>query len=557
MKRVLPLLFPFLLSIGCEKEIVSDLNHAENLLFSHPDSALTILRRIDKSQLNTPKVEAEYSLLMSAALDKNYIDICSDSLISKAVDYYSIYGSHKDKMLSWYYQGVCLKNAGEQIPAMLAFEKAEREAEHLDEWLYLGLVYRNKATLFSMTNNNISAIENRIKAITCFRKANASVFKAYAELSLAIDYSNVKDYDKADSLINLLRTMYPDNVNLLYHSYLREAGILVKKEIEPQKAIDLFRLVPIRMFGVLDFGYLAQAFEMIGATDSSDCWLSEGYRRFHDNNEVASLDYLRAYIESNRGHFREAFNLIDHAASVQDSLTRVLLQQSVSSAQRDYYKSESLLWEEKNRHMRERTIFGIMFGLVLISLLAITVVSRFRKKDRLLQDQMARLTLQERELDRINRDNAHLIGSLFSEKIDHLDMLCETYFKSEDNGLKEQIFKQVKTSSAKIRNDNDLFLSLEKDLDRYCKGIMTKLRAQVPRIKGENLRIIMLFFAGFSYELVFIILGKNSIESLRTTRSRFRKEISDANAPDREFFLKMLETKKRSQAGTNGNSQVC
>ena len=73
---------------------------------------------------------------------------------------------------------------------------------------------------------------------------------------------------------------------------------------------------------------------------------------------------------------------------------------------------------------------------------------------------------------------------------------------------------------------------MEKDLDRYCNNIMSALRKQVPRIKGENLKIISLFFAGFSYETIQFILRKNSTQSLRTARSRFRKEIIEAEAPD-------------------------
>jgi hypothetical protein len=53
----------------------------------------------------------------------------------------------------------------------------------------------------------------------------------------------------------------------------------------------------------------------------------------------------------------------------------------------------------------------------------------------------------------------------------------------------------------------------------------------------------MLFFAGYSYETVQLILNKVSIESLRMARSRFRKEIKDADAPDADFFLSMLEMK--------------
>jgi tetratricopeptide (TPR) repeat protein len=481
---------------------------------------------------------------MSAALDKNYIDICSDSLILRAVNYYSKYGEPKDRMLSWYYEGICLKNGRDLIPAMIALEKAEKDAIDLEDWFYLGLIYRNKAALFNMSNNLVGATENWGNAVFCFEKAHADAYKAYAELSLAIDYSNEKEFDLADSLLNKIKTTYPSNRNLQVHRCLTEAGLLVLKGIEPEKALDLFREAPKSRYSIIDYGYLAQAFEMIGRKDSSDYWLSVGYRISSDEKEIASLDYMKAIIEKRRGNYDEAFRLIDHAVSFQDSLTRVLLQQSVSTAQRDYYKNETLLKENRIRSMRERAVFGAVVSLLIILVLIITVITISRKKDSLLKEQLARLAYEEKELDRLNRDNAHLIGSLFSEKIDRLDQLCESYFKSEDEKQQSLVFKQVKELAAKIREDDGLFTSLEKDLDRYCNGIMAKLRTQVPRIKGENLRIIMLFFAGFSYETVLFILKKNSIESLKTARSRFRKEIIDAQAPDSEFFLKMLVYEK-------------
>ena len=184
-------------------------------------------------------------------------------------------------------------------------------------------------------------------------------------------------------------------------------------------------------------------------------------------------------------------------------------------------------------------------------------ISRSRKKDRLLQEQIAILALEERELERVNRDNAHLVGSLFSEKIDHLDRLSEAYFRMDEGKEKDLAFKQIKQIIATLRKDPELFNSLEKDLDRYCNGIMTKLSIQVPRISGDNRRIIALFFAGYSYEIAKLILNKLSIESLKMARSRFRKDIRESDAPDTEFFLKMLEMKKRPQAGTNENIGDC
>jgi hypothetical protein len=546
-----------LLVVSCENVVTGRLNQAEDLLSSRPDSALALLGTINPKDLNTEPEEARYALLMSAALDKNYIDVCSDSLILKGVNYYSKKGNDRDKMLAWYYYGIVLSNASKHIPAILALEKAENHASVINEWLYLGLIYRNKATLFSETNNNPAAIENRIKAVECFEKAGEESYLAYAQLSLAIDYGNDLNFQKADSLLRLIREQHSQLSSLIGYCNLKEAGLLVKKESDWEKALTLFRKSPRRYYRALDYSYLARAFEAIGQRDSADYWLSEGYRQCNNKLDSATLDYMRSRLELSREHYLNAFHLVDHAASVQDSLTRILLQQSVSVAQRDYYKNEASLREERIRTMKERNTWGICLSILLLFLLIMGGISWSRKKDRFLQEQMARLALNERELDRVNMDNAHLIGSLFSERIDHLDELAERYFREEDEREKEKLLKQVKQLVSGISKDEYLFHSMEKDLDRYCNGIMSKLRNQVPRIKGENLKIISFFFAGFPYGIVQLIFNKNSVQSLKTARSRFRKEILAANALDADFFLKMLDMKKRPQADTNENKGDC
>lgn len=535
-----PMLFCVLASCGVEER--HQMDKAEALLSDYPDSALDVLDKIDPSLLRSRGNSARYALLMSAALDKNYIDVTVDSLTRQAVDYYSVRKNKRYEMLAWYYHGIVLKNAQSYTASIIALEEAEKVARELDDSFQMGLILRNKAEIFNAYNNNISAIECLKQAIDCFGTVDKELYKAYAELSLATHYRNNLELQKADSLYERVRKY--GNPNLNDYCNIGQADLLVEMDRKPELAIELYHRTPQSKYWVNDYGFLAQAHETVGQADSADYWLSVGYSICADQVDSASLDYLRSGVEKRRGHFKIAFQLVDHAVRVQDSLTRVLLQQSVNSAQRDYYKNETLLQEEKNRSLRQKVAFGAVLALLAGLVLVMAANTRSRKKDRLLQEQMARLALEERELERVNRDNAHLVGSLFSEKIDHLDKLAETYFRSEDAKEKERTFKQIKQLASSIRNDDALFLSMEKDLDRYCNGIVSKLREQVPRINGENLRIIMLFFAGFPYETVKFILNKNSVESLKMARSRYRKEILAANAPDADFFLKMLEMKK-------------
>ena len=81
------------------------LSQAETLMGERPDSALAVLRQIDASELSGRKAQAKYALLLSQALDKNYIDKTDFGVLQPAIDYYDNHGTPSDRFLTLYYQG--------------------------------------------------------------------------------------------------------------------------------------------------------------------------------------------------------------------------------------------------------------------------------------------------------------------------------------------------------------------------------------------------------------------------------------------------------------------
>ena len=257
---------------------------------------------------------------------------------------------------------------------------------------------------------------------------------------------------------------------------------------------------------------------------------------------------MHAKILHLRGNDSEAYRLTRKAAFVQDSLTRVLLQQSVSNAQRDYYKAESQLQEERAKRLRERNRLGAAAALLALALMSGATLSYRKRKEQEIKEQMLNLSIAQEELRQAEQTSASLLGSLFSEKLNHLDRLSEDYVRADSDKERIAALREFKEEIAAMRTDEDLFVSLEKDLDRYCDGVMSKLRKQIPSIKGENLKLITLFFAGLPYSTVQLVMNRVSIESLKMARSRFRKDIKAANAPDEALFIKLLEMKGNRSA---------
>lgn len=74
-----------LLVVSCHSTpdtVVLSLSQAERIMESDPDSAMTILKHIPTPESLHGKAQADYSLLMTQAMDKNYMKFTSDSLIN-------------------------------------------------------------------------------------------------------------------------------------------------------------------------------------------------------------------------------------------------------------------------------------------------------------------------------------------------------------------------------------------------------------------------------------------------------------------------------------------
>ena len=78
MRKTLSLVLLVLVLSSCRSQAVRDV---WNYIQDRPDSALCVLNSMEEARLHGRSL-AEYRLLKAMAMDKNYIDVASDSLLS-------------------------------------------------------------------------------------------------------------------------------------------------------------------------------------------------------------------------------------------------------------------------------------------------------------------------------------------------------------------------------------------------------------------------------------------------------------------------------------------
>ena len=202
MKYILHIIGLCLLFVGCGRntEIDRQMDVAEGLMLSSPDSALHILDKINAGGLSGKEQMARYALLKSMALDKNYIDTTTFDVLQPAIDYYLDHGTPDEKLRTYFYQGRILQNREEFDFAMQCYLKAKDINDYTDTLTFANMLVA-QSNLYFRSYQIDDYISNNLRAANLFEKIGN---EHYVQVGLikALDGCIISNYkDKADSIL--------------------------------------------------------------------------------------------------------------------------------------------------------------------------------------------------------------------------------------------------------------------------------------------------------------------------------------------------------------------
>lgn len=139
--------------------LVVQLTSLEEDLSDNPDSVLNILNEMHVDKNSDEHIQAYYALLLAMAQDKCGTNEIDDSLICRAVDFYSKTQDSRHCMYAYFYKGRMLFNEGLYEASISNFRRAENEADKLKDYHALGLIYQSICVVYLHVNNAAEAIK--------------------------------------------------------------------------------------------------------------------------------------------------------------------------------------------------------------------------------------------------------------------------------------------------------------------------------------------------------------------------------------------------------------
>ena len=544
MRRLFYMFLAVILT-GCTTiEVRKTLNDVETYIAERPDSALAVIEAIDTTDLNTRGLRAHHALLHAMALDKNYIDVTDDSLALKAVNYYQKRGSRKNYARSLYYLGLTYFRAEQYELSMNYLSMAEMITEKYDS-LYLGFVKVLQARAYDLNYNDIEELSCLEEAFQVYTAIGADYYIDVATLGLSNSYMSNKKYPEAGVLLESLINSSRLNESMKAQTMRDYAFYMATKPIPDfDCALSYYDKVSVIENGKYmtrqDYWVWAYALSEIG--DYDRCHeIVDAMKQIDSSGTAYHFMYM---IAKNEGKNIEALEYLEKFSDKNNDEVVKILQQSISSIQRDFYQSQYEITGIKAKN-RLLVIIIIVTAVAFLMVVVLVVTIRYRRRKEQEKEQYIRYAEEvNRQLKDFKQDTYSSLQKkyilMYKTKYETLGALFDQYVQSGDRVDSEQvIYKKVVSLIDDLRNEigggEDFEAMLDKDLD----GIMTQLHSEFSNFKQKDYALFGYLALGFDATIISHFMDC-TVNTVYIRKSRLKKAIEESEAEHKSLFMEII-----------------
>ena len=357
------------LSCADDSAVMEELDWAEAVMEEHPDSALALLDTLDRSRLTTREARARHALLYSQALDKNYIDLSTDSIINPAVKYYSRHGSHDYRLMTQYYLGRIYQNAGDNESAMRCFVQAERYVPECSDAGMAARLYTAMTAIYYSVYQFEKALTASVNAADYYlsdadTNQYADKMITAANISLLLQ-DTVKIHEYLSKVRLVFRSISDEEKGYYFGEYLAS---LPKDSVRLTSTVLDEYLSTVTDPAYQDHINIAIAWYRIGQPDSALSVLTQSESDFQ-----TELRYwlLLAYIWENKNDYNKAYQYLKEYTNLE-----VKKRQAAVNDDTKYIKEQ--LKSERRHYRLTISLVASTLATVIITLLAYLLILRSR-----------------------------------------------------------------------------------------------------------------------------------------------------------------------------------
>lgn len=295
------------------------------------------------------------------------------------------------------------------------------------------------------------------------------------------------------------------------------------------------------------FCTLAQTQLLRGRPDSALLYLQLAKEKGPDGEELPLLAYTAFRAQAAARRYPEATREIHRFIYLNDSLTRTALQTSAGMIEKDYFREQAAFADYRMQSRRTGERVAVAALLVLLILIGMVIRQRMRlQRER--NGRSLQLLREAREEYRqiaesmVERnDTESRLRSMIASRFEIVDRLGKSYYERENTASGQAAMaRQVKQLIDGFAENGEMLAELEQMVDEAHDGAMQKLRADFPRMKEADARLLCYIFGGFSPQVISLFM-EESVANIYARKSRLKSRIKASDSPHKGLFTALLE----------------
>ncbi len=383
----------------------STIQDVNNYIEVAPDSALTVLSSINSEDLNTEEEKATYALLLTMALDKNWIDKTDFEILQPAIDYFAKYGTPTEKLKTLYYQGRIFQNNQKTSLAMECYLNALNQGAESDDFLTKARIFFAQGNIYQDLYEWDKLIEVSLLAADYFNKAGLVNSRVNSLNKVINGYILKKDTINVEKYILLCRNLV-DSVNVslqsdIYANYLIYANNHKSKNDVLRIINDYITKIP---HSNVDWIAVSDAYNKIGDINKAYNVIQKYNESIYKDTDNARYNLALSLIYKELEMYNEAFETYRLFTQITDSVTLSIFENDTQFIEERFQLELQAMGE---RNAKNRTIYvSIIVGILLLGIIIwirVRLKINIMQKDLLAQEkERYKLLYQQMETERDN-----------------------------------------------------------------------------------------------------------------------------------------------------------
>ncbi len=349
------------------------LQDVETYIEAKADSALVTLQNIQPENLSNKEEKAKHALLLSMAMDKNYIDRTDFEVLQPAIDYYQDHGTADDKLRTFYYEGRIYTNQGNNTSAIIRFNQALTQGATSGDIRTKARAHFAQANIYYNLYQFDKYVEENKQAAELFKEAGMTNSYANCLIRLINGYTLLKDKENAQRTIDMCRPILPTlsigKRNEFYTAsliHLTENG----SQEEITSALTEYRTtIPIEK---LDWLTIANAYLALGNYQKALSCV-QNYHPASNVDQNIRFYAISTQIYQKMNQPETALESYQCYANISDSIDLTTYQKNAQFIE-EFHKQE--LENVRQQATQERIILGAIIAILVLSIICIWIYVR-------------------------------------------------------------------------------------------------------------------------------------------------------------------------------------